>query len=461
MTTVMNLHWELVAIAALLMAAVAMPVCALVIQPERLNEPLDRIFLRQPMAWVLVAAALWLELSAANGQGHLFWSVLTYHIVCASTLSFLLASAHLSDTLMSKWTALYALGGAALLYMGADTLQSHAMVRGPILNAWMVLTFVTVSLALISLLFGLYNDRNVPTALAVIAAWWGWSLVLGDLGSYAVAKMQGLTPAPFVLSAPHVLFGAYLVTLWLLLTGRVKWVVLHKEIAHAESTGFAPLSGFVPTGSSSQGYAHELTMAAVADERKRIAQDIHDGVGSQLVGLIAGLDATSPLHRRIMLGLESCLLDLKTTVDNVENDADADTNIFDALGRLRYRFQPSLSRAGIRMLWKVDIAGPLIAVRASQLVHIVRIAQESLANVLLHSEAKAVQVKCCYEAEPVPRMLLEIFDNGIGITKRSSEEMTGKGLGGMKERAKSIGAQLQIGTKAGVGTRVRLYLPLT
>jgi signal transduction histidine kinase len=72
-----------------------------------------------------------------------------------------------------------------------------------------------------------------------------------------------------------------------------------------------------------------------------------------------------------------------------------------------------------------------------------------------------VQVKCRYEAEPAPRMLLEIFDNGIGIAKRSSDEMTGKGLSGMKERAKSIGAELQIGTKLGVGTRVRLYLPLS
>jgi signal transduction histidine kinase len=459
MTMVMNLHWELLFIAGLVLAALAVPVCALVIQPQRLNEPLDRVFLRQPMAWVLVAAALWLELTVVSGPGHLFWSTLTYHIVCATTLSFLLASAHLSDALTSKWVAVYALGGAALLYMGTDTLQPNAVVRGPIVSAWMVLTFATVTLALIALLFELYNDRNVPTALAVMAAWWGWSLVLSDLGSYAVAKMQNLTPEPIVLSASHVVFGANLVALWLLFTGRVKWMVMHKDIAHTESTGFAPLSGFVPTGSSSQGYSHELTMAAVADERKRIAQDIHDGVGSQLVGLIAGLDATSPLHRRIMLGLESCLLDLKTTVDNVENDAD--TNIFDALGHLRYRFQPSLSRAGIRMLWKVDVAGPLIAVRASQLVHIVRIAQESLANVLLHSEAKAVQVKCCYEAEPAPRMLLEIFDNGIGITKRSPAEMTGKGLGGMKERAKSIGAQLQIGTKPGVGTRVRLYLPLT
>jgi signal transduction histidine kinase len=154
------------------------------------------------------------------------------------------------------------------------------------------------------------------------------------------------------------------------------------------------------------------------------------------------------------------LLDLKITVDNVEGSDNSDTNIFDALGRMRYRFQPSLTRAGMRMVWKVDVAGPLMAVRPSQLVHLVKIVQESLANVLLHSEANIVRLVCRYEDQPNPHMLLEVFDNGKGLEQRLPDEWVGKGLSGMKERAQRIGAQLVIGTKAGVGTRVRLILPL-
>jgi signal transduction histidine kinase len=204
---------------------------------------------------------------------------------------------------------------------------------------------------------------------------------------------------------------------------------------------------------------HNLAQAVV-QERRRIAQDIHDGVGSQLVGLLASLDPVLPAHRRIMLGLESCLLDLKNTVDNVDATDESDTNIFDALGRLRYRFQPSLDRVGIRMHWKVDVAGPLMAVKASQLLHIVRIVQESLANVLLHSEATDVQLRCRYEEQPQAHMVLEILDNGIGMGQRIPQDNTGKGLSGIKERAQRIGAQLQISSKQGLGTRVRLYLPL-
>lgn len=208
------------------------------------------------------------------------------------------------------------------------------------------------------------------------------------------------------------------------------------------------------------GLQHHNMLQAVELERRRIAQDIHDGVGSQLVGLLASLDPELPAHRRMIVGLECCLMDLKNTVDNVDGTDDSDTNIFDALGRLRYRFQPSLDRLHIRMQWKVDVAGPLIAVKSEQLVHVVRIVQESLANVLLHSEAKKVRLTCRYHADTVPCMLLEILDNGTGITKLSPHGQTGKGLSGMNERAHRIGAQLKISTKPGLGTRVRLSLPL-
>lgn len=257
-----------------------------------------------------------------------------------------------------------------------------------------------------------------------------------------------------------VAFGLMLCCLW----ARYRPVTMR---AMPASTSHGPsivaLSGMdMHSGASDvlPGVRHHHLAQAVVEERRRIAQDIHDGVGSQLVGLLASLDPGLPAHRRIMLGLESCLLDLKNTVDNVDATDDSDTNIFDALGRLRYRFQPSLDRVGMRMHWKVDVAGPLMAVKASQLLHIVRIVQESLANVLLHSEATDVQLRCRYQEQPKAHMVLEILDNGIGIAQRAPQDNAGKGLSGMKERAQRIGAQLQISSKQGLGTRVRLQFPL-
>ena len=449
---------------ALALACAAVPVCALVIQPKRLNEPLDRIFMGQAAAWLLALAVIGLGLGLAKDGHYSLWQVLIYQLLFATAASFLLSCANLSDTLFSKWMSCYAVVGVLALFAGLD-LGAKAGTNGPTFGTlWAALTLITATLTLVVLMLKLRVSLDATDALLVVAAWWGWSLVLNDLGSNLFAQLQGRIPEPVNLSAVHILFSAYLVALWLLFTGRARWMMAATEKTNTDANGYVSLSGLDMSGSSSAalgGLQDSMAATAVADERRRIAQDIHDGVGAQLVGLIASLDTTLPQHRRVMLGLERCLLDLKTTVDNVEGTDDSDTNIFDALGRLRYRYQPSLTRAGIRMLWKVDVAGPLIAVRPSQLEHVVRIVQECLANVLLHSEAKTVRLMCRYEDEPLPRMMLEILDDGVGIAKRTTDEVTGKGLSGMKERAQRIGATLQVGTKAGVGTRVRLYLPLT
>jgi signal transduction histidine kinase len=454
---------EFLIIAMLALASMAVPVCALLIQPERLNEPLDRVFMGQAAAWLLALAVMGFGLGLTKDDNYSVWQMLIYHLLYATTASFLLSCANLSHTLFSKWVSLYAVLGVIAIFAGLDSSNTVGVNGVAFGTVWALLTLITATLTLVVLMLKLRSSLDAIHSLLVVAAWWGWSLVLNDLGANLFAKLQGRMPEPINLSAVHILFSAYLVALWLLFTGRARWMIVTTEKTNAEANGYVSLSSLDMSGSSGAalaGHQDSGTAAAVADERRRIAQDIHDGVGAQLVGLIASLDTTSPQHRRVMLGLERCLLDLKTTVDNVEGSDDSDTNIFDALGRLRYRFQPSLTRAGIRMLWKVDVAGPLIAVRPSQLEHVMRIVQECLANVLLHSEAKAVRLVCRYEDEPLPRMMLEVLDDGIGIARRETDEVTGKGLSGMKERAQRIGATLQIGTKAGAGTRVRLYLPL-
>lgn len=459
----MSTYWSHIVLIAMLLASAVVPVCALVIQPAKLNEPLDRVFMGQPAVWAFGAGIGWLGLGMASGSAYPFCCVLTYHILYSTAALFVLSSVNLRRTLISAWVTVYAALGALLLFLGTDFSQAGMGVNKTVALVWAVFTFMTVSLVLIAILIQLYKDRHAITALVALAAWWGWSLVVTDLYTLVTVSFKNVALSPDIFNVSHTVFGVYLVALWLLLTGRVKWMKLSYEPLHVEATYYSSLSG-APLqfdALSSHAHAQEVAMAAVVDERKRIAQDIHDGVGSQLVGLIASLNPDLPAHRRIMLGLESCLLDLKNMVDNVEGNEDDDTNIFDALGRLRYRFSPSLSRAGIRMVWKVDAAGPLIAVRPSQLVHVVRIAQEALANVLVHSQAKVVQLKCCYEAQPTACMLLEIWDNGQGLVKRQPDELLGRGLSGMKERAQRIGAQLSIGTKRGLGTRVRLYLPLT
>jgi hypothetical protein len=83
---------------------------------------------------------------------------------------------------------------------------------------------------------------------------------------------------------------------------------------------------------------------------------LHDGVGSQLVNIIASRDTNMPQQQAVALALEQCLVDLKMMVEGIE---DAIDGLIHALGNLRYRVQHSLEKLGIRMMWKVDMDGSL------------------------------------------------------------------------------------------------------
>lgn len=372
--------------------------------------------------------------------------LLAYHALVAAVAGVLLRCLGWGRTLFGGLLLAYAVLGAAML--GYAAWLGHS--SGALIAIWRAASVLCMGMLSLGLLWKFKNDPGPRQSLVAVAGVWALGIVVEDL----VMQAHG---APEV-RAMHGLFGVFVLLLWLLLTGRVRWA--HMPMAYgplassAQGSGFGNLSGF---GLSTQAHTtHTYALAAVADERKRIAQDIHDGVGSQLVGLIASLDTNSPLHKRLHLGLECCLLDLKMTVDNMDG---GNTNIFEALGSLRYRFAPSLQRAGIRMVWRVDTAGPLLALPQAGVAHVRRIAQECLANVLMHSQAKTVRVICRYEFAP-PRMLLEVQDDGVGMVQEQDGACVGKGLPGIRERAHSLGAKLEIDTKQGFGTRVRLQVPV-
>jgi signal transduction histidine kinase len=370
--------------------------------------------------------------------------VLGYHALVATAAVVLLLCLGWGRTLFGGLLLVYALLGTAMLGYAVWTGHSN----GSLIGMWRVMSLLCMGMLSVALLWKFKNEAGPRQSLVAVGGVWGFAIVVEDLAM----PLQG---APS-LRVMHVFFGIFLLLLWLLLVGRTRWVRLptdHAPLA-AATQSLGTLSGF---GLSSQAHTnHTYAFAAVADERKRIAQDIHDGVGSQLVGLIASLDASSPLHKRLHVGLECCLLDLKMAVDNMDS---GEANIFDALGGLRYRFTPSLQRAGIRMVWRVDTAGPLLALPQAGVAHVMRIAQECLANVLVHSQAKTVRVICRYELAP-SGMLLEVQDDGVGMVQEQDGGWLGKGLRSMRERAHSLGAKLEIDTKKGFGTRVRVRVPV-
>ncbi len=282
-----------------------------------------------------------------------------------------------------------------------------------------------------------------------------WLALLGSVFGLVICMADFLSPdLPAERNTPgRALYAVFLLVVGLMIFARTsKWFAPLKRRAGAQSSAWSPLTGFGPQSDS--------VAFAIAGERRRIAQDLHDGVCSQLVSILATLDSHSPQQQGVAMALEQCLVDLKMMVDVIDG---ADDSVIDALGRLRYRVQPGLDALGIKMRWAVDAYGPLQNLHGDTAKQVLRIAQECLSNVMRHSQATAVEVVCSY----VPAdnfMLLEIRDNGSGIPRREAGHpggQGGRGLENMKKRALGMGGHLQIFTKPGAGTRVRLLVPLS
>lgn len=84
-----------------------------------------------------------------------------------------------------------------------------------------------------------------------------------------------------------------------------------------------------------------------------------------------------------------------------------------------------------------------------------RIAQEALANVERHAQATAVRILWRCNGESAA---LEVTDNGQGFPIGRAGRLDSYGILGMRERASSIGATLEITSQLGKGTRVRCSL---
>lgn len=191
-------------------------------------------------------------------------------------------------------------------------------------------------------------------------------------------------------------------------------------------------------------------------QRQRIAQDVHDGVGSQLVAILSSLDLRQPDQKALAIALEQCLLDLKITVDSLQQET---PSLLDGLAMLRYRIQPSLTRLGVELSWQLQDHEAIRRLPSLRVTHSLRIAQEAVANVLRHSDADCMTVICRYLPES-HEVELVVQDDGRGLPLASDERgRVGRGLTGMRRRAQEAGLRLDIRSQPTLGTTVELRIP--
>ena len=194
---------------------------------------------------------------------------------------------------------------------------------------------------------------------------------------------------------------------------------------------------------------------AVLLERQRIMREIHDGIGSQLVGLMIMVNQRNVdpavLEDQVKLALD----EMRMAVDSLQ-PMHGDLTI--VLATLRYRLQPRLQAAGIQVMWDVSPLPPMDQLSPQSVLQVQRILLEGFTNVLKHSRATQVTVQARWEDGPEPKVLLSLIDDGVGLPAELSQ--AGHGLTNMRARASAIGAELKVENAPVRGTRVVIEWPL-
>ncbi len=197
-----------------------------------------------------------------------------------------------------------------------------------------------------------------------------------------------------------------------------------------------------------------LVEQALVGERGRLMQEMHDGIGSNLITALAVARQQNQPEATIKT-LSRALNDLKITVDSLEP---IEGDLIALIGNLRHRMSGDLRDAGIACKWEVEECKPLPWLDAANALHVLRIMQEAIGNVLSHSGADELRIGCKESTrDGVLGIASYVIDNGRGFDAEGAT--LGKGLRNIKGRAQSLHGQLECTSSPGRGCTVRLWLP--
>jgi signal transduction histidine kinase len=197
-------------------------------------------------------------------------------------------------------------------------------------------------------------------------------------------------------------------------------------------------------------------------ERQRIGRDIHDDLGQHLLSLKIDLSllqvSTTGAHPMIAqrLGAIIAAVDLTTaSLRGVINDLRPQALAAGLAAAIEWQLAEFTRIHGIAHLLQSDPACFAGTPDAGRDAAVLRILQESLANVVRHAHASEVRVQL---ERCAATLTMTVRDNGVGMAP--GRPLHCNGLNGIQERVAAIGGRLTIDSRAGSGTLLTLSFPL-
>jgi signal transduction histidine kinase len=206
---------------------------------------------------------------------------------------------------------------------------------------------------------------------------------------------------------------------------------------------------------------------AQEEERKRIARELHDGIGQVFTALalgLSGVEETMPrdpvLARAQVANLKE--LSMRTMTEMRQLVSDLRPAQLDDLGLVpALHWLANEVRDRLHIDVRVQVTGPRHRLAPEIETVLFRITQEALTNVAKHAHAQQAIIQLTFCNDQVE---LVVEDNGVGMKPEQVNlrqvRYQGWGLAGIQERAALVGGTFDIDSAPGHGTRLTVHIPL-
>ncbi len=207
----------------------------------------------------------------------------------------------------------------------------------------------------------------------------------------------------------------------------------------------------------------QIEREAVRDERERIARELHDTIEQNLAGLSVQLrnarqrlaNAPEKTDRALALAqgmLRHCREEARASIHDLRSVALEQRGLPGAMQEL---LPPAAAKGNARL--GLEIKGEPRTLPGRAEIHLLRIAQQAVANAADHGAPREIRVTLEYGAQAI---VLEVCDDGSGFDAAAPVAAGHFGIRGMRERADQLHAAISVESAPGRGATVRVTAPI-
>ena len=223
---------------------------------------------------------------------------------------------------------------------------------------------------------------------------------------------------------------------------------------------FASHAGIAIENARLRDRLHRLV---VAEERERIAKDLHDGIIQSIYGVALSLEDVPEMMTaepaeavarvdRAIDSLNLTIRDLRSFIAGLGSEIVERTDLVGILAALADQF-----RLNTLTEVEIDLPEEAIEVPVAIRTELAQVAREALSNAARHAGASRVSITLA--AEGVAGLRLEVLDNGRGFDPNLARGDGHLGMANMRNRALALGGSIDVESHRGAGTRIIVRVP--